>query len=519
MKDKIDILYARKKFFRIIFPELREGEYIRILQKKDDFCKVTFWNNIDDMNNYIEKYKFSCNTYFSLSSTDKNGGTIENLKHRYCIGLDFDKKLDNSLDVKEIMFRFKKIGNLWYHGIIDSGNGYHTYICIEETNDINKVVQVTKSLGKLLGADNKAELATQILRVPLTYNSKNNKSKQVNIIHMFEKNTIKPYDIDKLYSKYCNNDYIDDRIIKYEMKNTNMPPCIENILQGVTEGERNFYLKRLISYFKLYGYNKSESSIMIKEWNNKCDPSLGEHELEYQFNYIWDKPYKCFGCKTTDITIQTQIAKYCNKNLCKNKGRNIQYENKDMVTIEYKICRKLEKIRRKSSVKLDSNEFFILSVLKNNPEGLKTSELINKITYKNKCCLSKPTINKVLNNLSDKKFISITTGIKSKKEENFYKVKCITCDNLNKINISYFAIVGVITGLISSSDLLVYTYMRYRINENLNLVESEIASLLGMTQQSLSTHIRNLIEAKYIEFKGKDFKNNKYGNNVYSLNM
>ena len=473
------------------------------------------------MNNYIEKYKFGCNTYFSLASTDKNGGAIENLKHRYCIGLDFDKKLDNTLDAKEIMFRFKKIG-LWYHAIIASSSaGFHTYICIEETDDINKVVQVTKSLGQLLGADDKAELATQILRVPLTYNLKHNKSNQVNIIHMFEKNTIKPYNIDNLYNKYCsiNNSNTDDRTIKYEIKNTNMPPCIINILTGVEEGMRNWSLKRLVSYFKLYGYSKSESSIMIKEWNNKCDPGLSTHELEYQFNYIWDKPYKCFGCKTEDAIIQSQISKYCNKELCKNKSRNIQYENKDMITIEYKICRKLEKVRRKSSVKLDSNEFFILSVLKNNPEGLKTSELIDKITYKNKCCLSKPTINKVLNNLANKKFIEIVTGIKSKKEENFYKVKCITCDNLNKINISYFAIVGVITGLISSSDLLVYTYMRYRINENLNLIESEIASLLGMTQQSLSTHIRSLIEAKYIEFKGKEFKNNKYGNNVYSLNI
>ena len=517
MQDKIDILFKRKKFFKIIFPKLNKREYIRIFQKKNEKNKTTFWNDIDDMNNYIEKYKFSTNTYFSLATTNNQGGTTNDIKHRYCIALDFDKKLDNSINAKELMFKFKKIG-LWYHALIDSGHGFHVYICIQETDDIEKVTKVTKVLSLLLQSDLKANLATQILRVPLTYNLKDIKHKQVNIIHMFPKKTIKPYDINDLYHKYCNetNNINKDITIQYAKNNTNIPPCINTILNGVIEGERNWCLKRLISYFRLYGYNQNESYVMIKEWNQKCAPSISDQELEYQFNYIWDKPYKCFGCKTNDAVIQEQIYKYCNKQICNNRNKNNNIE--ESVQIEYKIFKKIEFSRRQKKMQISGNELLILIVLKYNEKGLHTSEILQELTYNKEQYMNKITLNKYLQKLEEKKLIIKKNGNKKNREENLYIVRSIRTENFKMVNISFFCILGVLKKEISSEDLKIYCYIKYRLQQGLDVTQSSIADNLGVTQQVVSFHINNLINTRYIDIVGKDRAYGKYGFNVYRLN-
>ncbi|MBT2157937.1 hypothetical protein KK420_18780 [Clostridioides difficile] len=66
---------------------------------------------------------------------------------------------------------------------------------INKTNNIKLVSEVTNTLINKLGADKQANLSTQVLRVPYTYNIKNT-TKQVKIIHQ-DKNIYR-YDIEKL---------------------------------------------------------------------------------------------------------------------------------------------------------------------------------------------------------------------------------------------------------------------------------------------------------------------------------
>ena len=40
-----------------------------------------------------------------------------------------------------LLERFKKLG-LWYHVICDSAHGFHTYTCIEPTQDLQKVMEL-----------------------------------------------------------------------------------------------------------------------------------------------------------------------------------------------------------------------------------------------------------------------------------------------------------------------------------------------------------------------------------------
>lgn len=521
MEDKIKKLYDRKTFFRTLYAEALDGhnnltdnQQFRLFQKKDDFTKVTFYNNVDDMNIYIENNKYSSNIYFTLATTDGKGGAEDNLMYRYFLAWDFDKKLDDTIDSKEIMFRFKKL-HLWFHCIVDSGNGYHVYTCIEKTNDLKRVEEVTKALGEKLGADPEGMLQTQVLRVPLSINLKD-KPKQVNIINIFT-DKIKRYNINKLYKNYCQfNNTKGDRTIQYAIHNSNFPPCITNILKGIDEGDRNFCLKRLISFLKIYRYSESEARNIILEWNNKNHPPIDEKEMEYQFNYIWNKEYKCFGCRTDDNNLQKSIEKYCNKEQCTNNHKN-ETLLIDGITVEmeYKLCKKIEP-QKEDILQLRGNHLLIICILKNNPKGIELNKIIDELTYNGRCSLSHTTLMKVLKELLEYNYI---TKIK-KNEIDIYKINPIRCQEIERFNLSYFAVLGVIKEDITSEDFKIYCYLRYRLSKGLSLMQDKIADELGITQQAVSLHIQNLLNEKYLEIEHEKSKNNnQYDVNIYRINL
>lgn len=535
-KDKIDRLYERKKFFMLLFAEaigkgcnLLDDQYITLFQKihkkdsQDDFLNVQSFKNIDDLIEYVDKHRYNAETYFNLATTDGNGRATENLKYRYFLAWDFDKKDNPDLNSKEIMFRFKNL-NLWYHAIVDSGNGYHVYLMIKKTDDLKKVDEVTKAIGAKLGADPKAMLPTQVLRVPITFNCKNDKAKQVNIIYMFDKNTVNPYDVHKLYDKYCKTKTDietgkPDITIKYVLNKSVFPPCIASMVKGVTDGDRNFALKRIISFLKLYRYSRSESWNVVKEWNYRNSPPMSDNELEYQFNYIWEKDYNCFGCITNDAQIQAQIIQYCDKESCKSKSKDeILFVEGETIQMEYKICKKLEPQKKANVLQLKGNHLLLLSVLKNNPEGRYTNEIIERLTYKGKCCISITTLNKILNELADNGYIDKTQGNKRKSEKDFYKMNNIKCDEINKFNMSYFTVLGVIKENISAEDFKVYCYLRYRLSKGLNVIQDKLADELGVTQQAISIHIQNLLREKYLELKDIDYSG-VFNANIYKINF
>lgn len=530
--DKIDRMYERKKFFRILYSEaigecnnLKDSQYVTFFQYKkseeegkDDYKHTEHFKNIDDLNIYTENRVFNANTYFNLATTDGNGRATENLKSRYFLAWDFDKNKDPTLDAKEVMFRFKKL-KLWYHILIDSGNGYHVYTIINKTDDLQKVEEVTKAIGTKLGSgiDLGAMLKTQVLRVPFTYNLKDKTYKQVNIIQMFPKDTVKPYDIDKLYKKYCNK-VSEDRTIKYALDKSRFPPCVVNMLKGVPDGYRNFAIKRLISFLKLYKYSQSESWNVIKEWNYKNQPRMPDKELEYQFNYIWSKPYNYCGCIISkDTGLQAKLNTYCDKEACRHKSRDdILFVEGETIQMEYKICKKIEP-QRKGSFQLKGNHLLLISIFKNNPEGLGTNEIIQNLTYKGKCCLSNKTLGEALNELSENGYLTRIKGNRRIKEKDFFKLNDIKCEEVEKFNISYSSALGVIAKLISPEDFKIYCYLRYRLSKGLTITQEKLADELGMERTAITYHINNLLESKYLELKCVDFSNG-YGRNVYKIN-
>ena len=174
-----------KKFFKLLYRgfDNANDEYIRVFQKdKDNNMREKYFNNVDDLINYAySKNKYYKDSYFELNTTDGQGGTTDNLKTAYCIGFDFDlKDQEEGFDSKDILNIFMQ-NKIHYNCLVDSGHGFHVYICIQPTQNIELVNKVQTILAKKLGADINACKLTQLLRVPYSYNHKDEKAKMVKI--------------------------------------------------------------------------------------------------------------------------------------------------------------------------------------------------------------------------------------------------------------------------------------------------------------------------------------------------
>lgn len=525
--DKLDRLYERKKFFMALYQEalgdgnnLKENQHIRVFQKNDNFSKVSFFFNVDDLNNYIENNRYNANTYFTLGTTDGEYGTNENLMYRYCLAWDFDKKDFDKLDSKDIMFFFKSIG-LWFHALIDSGNGYHAYMFIEKTNDFAKVEAITKAIGEKLGADEKAMLSTQILRIPYSFNVKNDKPKQVNIIKLFEKDTIKRYCIDDLYKRFCvdNNTNEQYKNIQHAFNTLNIVPCVQSILNnGSLEGERNSNLQKIIVTLRRMNKDLKEIHYICNEWNSKCTPSMNEHELKYQVEYIYENVDRCsYDCKD-----------------CANKGRCFAVVESDFFHLDETLLTMSESVikyckkSRKGVRDMTGNELLIYSTLKLHEDGLYTNEIVKEITYKGKARLSEPTLIKTLKELLDDEFIIC----KRDKQGNFYKINDVKSKIELTYTVGYSATLSCIKKDITTDELRLYNYMRYlqhkqqregttKLKGNLFQIDQrDLANDLGTSQCKISNMIKNLINEKLVSiwYRGKS-KNNQYDFNIYRLNI
>ncbi len=526
--DTLDKQIKIKKFLMTLYQEsivkgnnLKDGEFIRIYQNNKEFSLVEFFNNIDDVISYVTNKKSSfVNTYFNLATTNGLGGTLKDLKNRYCIAFDFDKKdYENELTIAEIINKFNTLG-LNYHALIDSGNGYHAYMFIKKTNDIKLVEEVTKTLAEKLGADMNACKTTQVLRIPYTWNIKDINKKQVRIIKLYNKETIKRYDIERLAKRFCREvKTTTDTNIKYAL-NSNIKPCVAYLLEnGSKEGCNNYDLQRIVVDLR----NKKKTLAQVKnicaEWNNKNEKTWNDKELNYQIEYMYNNlNYVKFKCNKCD-----------KKDNCFNAlESDFQYAKEDkLITVSETVMKTLKKSKRKGVKVMESNDLVIYGILKNHNDGLFYKELEEELTYKKKCRFSKPTIIKALKNLEDNGFIEVKQ-IGKKKMYNLVNTR-------NKVeltyNISFSATYECIKGNITSEELRLYNYIRYlhhkeqrenpkALRGNLfQMTQRDIAKSFGIEQSNLSVMINNLLEEKILSIWYRQTSNNNgFDYYVYRLN-
>ena len=532
--DKIDRMYKLKSFLMELYKpcisegnNLQDDEYITTFQYNGNFKKTDHYKNIDDLVTFgIRKNNLYCNTYFNLATTDGQARATENVKRAYCIALDFDAKdLKENCNIEYIQAKFKE-NRLWYNAIVSSGNGFHYYIFIDPTEDIDLVVEVTNKLALLLGADTKATLPTQILRLPYTYNVKEESNKKlVKLVYLDSQSKRK--DIKQLAKKFLLKESIyKSKSIEYTIKNTNIPNCIASILEnGSVEGSRNIDLQKMVISLRLR--NKSLETVLnlAKEWNNKNSKKLNQNELEYQTKYIYENvKYIDLGCKECQ-----------NKGNCWN-GTVSQFDfSNDFKVLQMveTTTRYLKKNNRKGIKQMNGNQLLVYSILKCHSDGLYKDEIIKEITYKDKklkkvtVAISEKTLRKTLKELEENKFITVETVGKKK----LYRVK----ETRNKVdltyNISFGATFECIKNNITIEELRLYNYMRYLHNKEqrenpkalkgniLQVNQTDLAKDIGVTQGRISQMIENLLDEKLISiwYRGQS-KNNSFEYYVYRLN-
>lgn len=535
--DKIDKMYEIKKFLTTIYEQgigegnnLTDNQYIRVFQndKEKTFSNVNFFDNIDDMVKYCATKSNGVNTYYELATTTSESGQEQDLLYRYFLAFDFDlKDYDENFSYKDIMFKFKELG-LWYHIIINSGNGLHVYMMINKTNDFHKVNKVQEILCDKLGSDKNAIKSTQLLRIPFTLNMKSEKPKMVRIIHMFDKSTIKPYSIDKLYSRFYTAKEVEkekemsNRNSNYTIKTSNLPICINMILDnGSDEGNRNSDLQKMIVSLRVRNKNINEITHIVEEWNNKNKSPLPEHELKYQTNYIYENvknvSYDCKNCSSCSA--------------CWDRvDSDFEYQSgEELLVLSEKYSKDLKHKKRKDAKVMSGNELFIYNVLLNNKDRkLNIDDIINLITYKKKCAMSLKTLRETLSNLIESKYILKTAGVKKLGIKDTYEINKVKTKVDDEITISYFCTLAVIWNVISCDELRLYTYMRYKhhmlVKEGkekgniLRINQTELANDLGVTQPRISIMINNLIESKILDIWENKINDRGFMYYTYRLN-
>lgn len=507
----------QREFFEILFGDKGKDEHITIFatnKENSEISSTQHYKTITGAIEYANKLKHHWNVYVNLATTDGAGRATENMISRNVIAFDFDKKdFNNSLNFKDIIHIFKKVG-LYYHLLIDSGNGFHVYLKTDRTTDVAKLVSVNKSIASKVGADMGATVPTQVLRVPDTYNHKSKKPKFVKTI--FKADKILNHDIERLHQKYVFDTEIEETNLKY-VSSKNMPSCIEQIIKGVPEGERNFCLGRLTKYFQMQNNSYSQALAIIKEWNTKNSPPLSSNSIEYGFKKYWEGNYLLMGCKSPDASIQAILSKYCNKFECSKVDKyEVIYTNaSELVAFLY---RELDTIKyRKGRVLMNGNHIVIITTLRQSQEGLNYKQLEQELTstITKKCCMSRATIYKVLDELEELGIIDKIAGNR-KTIPTLYKIKDIDIVEKEYLAINHHAIRRYVDGAVGQSALRVYVYMKYRLAKGENVVQTELADDMGLSQQRLSQCMQELEQARYVK-STLTFDKSKFGACVYEF--
>lgn len=521
-KDLLDKQYELKKFLKIIFNnfEFNDNEYVRILQlnDKNNYKKVSYFSDVDDLIKFTtSKYTKFNNTFFNLSTTTKKSGDDENLVKRYVLAFDFDKKdYDYNFTHKHVIEKFKEL-KLWYHAIVDSGNGYHVYIAIEETSDLDKVNEVQKAIAKLLECDMNATLKTQILRVPYSFNMKHDKAKEVKIISQFDKKTIKKYDINILHKKYCSEFRKSDNDVVLNL-NSSYPQCVQKALKfGSNVGFRNRDLFNIVVALKHKKQNLSQVKFAIWEWDklNK-EPLQVNVDLEEEVERIYNN-YNGYICNSCEVETKENCKSYIVSDF------NLEQYKENIINVQHKVARQCRNSARKGVNVMNGNELFIYNVLVNNQnfEDLTIDMIIERITCRKtkKCALSLKSVRNALKSLEDKGFITITKGAKKLGIKDIYKIneKKVTIEN--SFRMSYMVNILVIKGDITTSELRVYTHMRYLHNEDVKKGKAQqgnifvrslddLAKSLDDDKANVSRYVESLWENMLLDRRSVQSKEN-----------
>lgn len=171
-----------RKHFEMLYPDkLKDDEWIRLVGirklEKETKQVIEYVRTFDEYFEFIQNNKLRYDLYNQLATNrNTDNGTLKSQRCRKVLYLDFDLKDFDHLknpDAEKFTDIIKaKFPKLFLHACINSGHGYHIYISIKKNCSLTEIAALNKEMAKLVGADVKAALSTQIARIPCTYNHK-----------------------------------------------------------------------------------------------------------------------------------------------------------------------------------------------------------------------------------------------------------------------------------------------------------------------------------------------------------
>ncbi len=526
--------FSLDKYLEVLFQinpvtndfDLPEDEFIRLVaihSKNPESCFSTYIKSKTELYKFLKKYKQVFNIYIGLSTVRGRHNTTEYMRTRKVIMLDFDKKdYSHFNSVEDFSAHIKtKIPPVFNHIIVDSGHGYHFYIAINKCVNTERITTISRDLAELVGADVKATLPTQIVRLPTSLNLKDvDNKKPVSIVaNNLESSPdkFKPYHLQRLEG-YIQKYKLNQKILEETSPLPSSPftkcssyYCAEAMLsEGARKGERNFCLGRITKYLQLVkGYTESNALKEVLEWNRRCQPPKSPSIVESDFKRYWQGEYKLLGCTVPDTTDQNTLNRFCDKTLC-----NSIFEPRENGTVEESEELLFDNKILKNTImrELTGFHYMILSVLNFYKKPMTRQKIIKALTGRRtkKCCISDKTLKKDLTDLIAKKYITYDSHYKH------YYINEEKSYGASYTRYFYAATIQLVNKIITPTEYLVYLCLIRNLQQNINVSYSTLSENLDIAESHISEYIRGLHEAGLITI---DIGYNKKGlqYNIYKI--
>lgn len=449
------------------------------------------------------------NIYFGVYARNKCAGKAENCTTTGALWLDFDFKPkegepDKTIDEKiSIVKQNIRLANLPNPSItINSGHGVHAYWLLTERAG-NEALPLLKVMAQATEADSRATDKARIMRVPGTMNVK---SVPV-FCSIIEADYNEKYDL-KLFVELF-KDKLKDGIeqVTPPKQKLKAPPrelleskraCTQKAASGVPEGARNFWLGRITKELQQRGYKKTDAFNIVVQWNENNEPPEQYKKLSKDFNAYWKGGYKLLGCTIENPELQSLLSDLCERENCSlrstfhvNLDQAVAYNNRPFSKI----------------YDLLGNALIVWGVLLRHEEGLNTSQLIDKLTARNKrrktkeVCMTRKTLIDCLQALQELKLIDCIPGNTRAGKENFYYVIKQGTYGTGFTLCSNGALNGAIDGRVTPAEFRLYVLLlkfAYGKGSAYPTIDT-LAKEMRVTRECISAQLRSLEKADYIK--------------------
>ena len=506
----------------MLYPDcLEENEYIRMLAmqkgKEEKRC-VKYVRSFDEFVRFIATYRYNWDVYCQLATNlGTDSGTAESQYRRKVFFLDFDlKDYPEFKDAHDVILYVKeKLPKLFILACIDSGNGYHLYVAVEESAIFEEIIETNNQLIFLLGADSGAGKVTQIARPPYTFNHKYNGGhdythKDVwkavkSVFNSIDKSGFHPLGISyikrqmKAYTDNVQNKQILEamRQVCSESEDSRCYYCIQKVLEsGVEAGERNTWHGRIVKFLQSVGKGRTEILAICNQWNKKCRPPKSEAEIKADTDKFMTEDYNLLGCYESipDARRSKIVEKQCDKFRCQTLQKGLaKQSNSPEVAIPISILtdRNLRKIELRYAFLLIT----ILYIHNNQKITVKALKSLLGISKRDNDCISPRVFNDTLQQMVKYGWIELTPY---KEKAPFGKceiklLKKVRNTYQGNILVYHSVVQAVISGEISKTDYCVYLAMKRNLTCNKCVTLEQLSLDLHMDKSNIAKNINNLV--------------------------